>query len=120
MQTWTLWSSKDGHHLSLTNTPPWAHAVSWLADHFDAATGHVFCGSRAPDLLWRIPVGRPRYDIFDGERYLENSVAGLMHDTFGRFIFLGDTRAKEVLKLPVSREQAVSMGWQPYTDEEVE
>lgn len=126
MERWYVSHGQDGYAAHLVKVPWWALAVSQAAVVLDEATGHRFCGSDSPDWLWRIPVGKPRYDasvVEEGEEpFLINSVAGCLHQVFTWAFCLDLALERELHCFAVSAEVAAALGytWTPSVDEDDE
>lgn len=78
IKEWYVSASKNGAVLHIQNRSFWATALEEAYGLFIEVTDHRLC-CRMPDVLWKIPVGVPDYDDSDDEKFLMNSVAGLMH-----------------------------------------
>mgnify|MGYP000930156515 CR=1 FL=1 len=124
MHIWHLWhgldsEGQDEYHAELCETPFWAQAVSWLAEEADTHSGHLLCGAGAPDWLWRVPVGLPRYDhafCVEGKPWLENSVAAAMNRLYDRLACLDVMRRRVLHAVTVDSETAALLGWQHWDD----
>ena len=119
MQIWRVWHGQDGYEVELAEVPWWTLAASFATEVADGATGHLFCGSRSPDWMWRLPIGRPVYDDSD-EPLLVNSLAGALYDYSSRLACLDISRARTLYRFPVSAELAADLGWvrQSWEDED--
>jgi hypothetical protein len=120
MQRWTLWRSRSTYEVHLDQVPAWAVAVSKLTELVDVATRHRLCGSQTPEICWKIPVGRPIYEVDGGERYLVNSLASQLDDIFSYLSCLDVMTAKTLHHIPVTRNEAIILGWADYDTEEPE
>jgi hypothetical protein len=112
MQHWVLWHGQDGYEVELVEVPWWALAVSSATVAVDVATGHLFCGSRGPDWLWCIPVGRARWSQPDTEgcRFLENSLQGNLYNLFS-WGFCADLRhARSLHRFRIQEDVALALG----------
>lgn len=74
-------------------------------------THHWLCGTGMPEFLWRVPVGKPRYDRKDvdetGAPWLENSLPKFLMDFHNKFWDWADKGADEeiILSIPITDEQ---------------
>lgn len=80
-KTWILSASRDGWAVHVREEPRWAQLAEAAWDRLCWLTRGWVGGHNLPDVLWRITVGRPRWDRDDpdGPR-LENSLAGKLFD----------------------------------------
>lgn len=124
MEHWYVSHGQDGFSAHLVEVPWWALAVSRAAEAVDEATGHRFCGAGSPGWIWRIPIGKARYDasvVEEGEDpFLVNSVAGVLGDVFNWAACLDVTRERELHCFEVSAEVAAALGWEDRTEGEDE
>src|SRR4051794_9907502 len=81
MKKWSVANGKDGFFVHLEEAPAWAYAVEWLYTTLDRASFCTLCGTRLGEWVWKVPVGRPKYEVEeDDERYLTNSIGGKLYD----------------------------------------
>lgn len=87
-----------------TGFPKWRKVVESVWEGLCWATRGVIAGHGCPQLMWKVPVWRPKRDE-DG--WLINSVAGKLNDLEGCVLgVLADYRPYEVAEVPISVEVA--------------
>lgn len=89
----------------------WA-VVSQAADLIDThVTRHWLCAANLPEVLWKIPLGKPVYDEFEGEKLLDNSIGGKLWELGQKLWITLDKKSlgTKVLEVDITDEQYMIM-----------
>lgn len=114
MQTWALGHSNEGFTIGLYEHKWWALAIEdvtfWL---MDKTAGF---GTYHSELLWKISVGFPKYELSDpadswSDRWLANSVGSLIHNIEQGILRWAWKGEKQLKKIPITRDEAEALGW---------
>jgi hypothetical protein len=106
---WYVSMHKDQDHLVVTETTTTkqylADKGTWFWDEF---SHHVLNNLFMREPMWKIPVGKPKYDPEDG--MLDNSDGSLAYDIINRgFRKLDSYRPGIEHRIPITREQVFAL-----------
>lgn len=104
-----VWSARYApqthkYSLEIIQRPFLPTAIYEVMENACAKSGHLLCGSsgsRVGQLLWKIPVGRPKRDE---EGFLDNSVNSLLMATYSRIDNWVDSKNLSMGIIPVTEE----------------
>lgn len=89
----TLCGHRNGFWVEIIDRPGWVVAKENIWDKLCTWTGGWLGGHGLPDLFWKIPVGRAKWDHDDpNDPMLINNVAWMMCDLEQWVLNLGDDR----------------------------
>ena len=81
MRVWNISYGQNGYSLVLEDVKPWAMALERGFERLCDLTGGRAGGHGLGDWAWKVPLGRPKYDLSDpDEPWLENSLASALMD----------------------------------------